>query len=53
MLFVALSVTACGSMSNMSEQDAYDIGYGLGKAAGYCYTNYTIYTIYTRTAATV
>ncbi|MBO5262770.1 MAG: hypothetical protein J6B18_00760 [Bacteroidaceae bacterium] len=35
MLFVALSVTACGSMSNMSEQDAYDIGYGLGKAAGY------------------
>ncbi len=34
-LLAALCVTACGSLSNMSEQDAYDIGYGIGRAASY------------------
>lgn len=32
-------LTACGSFSNMSEQDAYDIGYGLGRAARYMIDN--------------
>ena len=34
-LLAALCVTACGSFSNMSEQDAFDIGYGIGRAASY------------------
>lgn len=35
MLFAAMCITACGSMSNMSYEDAYDIGYGLGRATYY------------------
>lgn len=37
-LFVGMS-TACSSFSNMSEQDAYDVGYGLGTAARYLIDN--------------
>lgn len=38
-LFVTGILTACGSFSNMSEQDAYDVGYGLGVAARYMIDN--------------
>jgi len=38
-LCAAGMLTACGSFSNMSEQDAYDIGYGLGTAARYIIDN--------------
>lgn len=34
-ILTAFCMTACASFSNMSEQDAYDIGYGLGRAASY------------------
>lgn len=29
-LAVSLSVTSCGALMNMSEQDAWDVGYGAG-----------------------
>ncbi|MDE6445635.1 MAG: hypothetical protein K2L06_02085 [Alistipes sp.] len=38
-LCAAVMLTACGSFSNMSEQDAYDIGYGIGRAARYVIDN--------------
>lgn len=38
-VFALTCLTACGSFSNMSEQDAYDIGYGAGRALRYMIDN--------------
>lgn len=31
--------TSCGAFANMSPQDAYDIGWGIGRAASYLIDN--------------
>lgn len=38
-LFITGTLTSCGSFANMSEQDAYDVGRGLGLTARYLIDN--------------
>lgn len=38
-LCISFMVTSCGSFSNMSYEDAYNIGYGIGTAARYIIDN--------------
>lgn len=37
--FAATCLTACSSFNNMSDEDAYNVGYGLGTAARYLIDN--------------
>ena len=34
-----LTMTACGAISSMSEEEAYNFGYGVGRVAGYYLNN--------------
>ncbi len=38
-LFITGILASCGSFANMSEQDAYDVGRGLGLTARYLIDN--------------
>lgn len=36
---VALTVTSCAGLSSLSDEDAYNFGYGIGRVAGYYLNN--------------
>ena len=36
---VALTVTSCGALNSLSDKEAHDFGYGLGRIAGYYLNN--------------
>lgn len=39
-VLTALCVTSCGAFSNMTADEAYDVGYGIGRLAGYLLDEY-------------
>lgn len=32
---ISTAMTSCAGLSNLSEEEAYNMGYGLGRVAGY------------------
>ncbi len=36
---VALTVTSCAGINNLSDEEAYDLGYGIGRTIGYYLNN--------------
>lgn len=36
---ISTTMTSCAGLSNLSDEEAYDLGYGLGRIAGYYLNN--------------